>query len=172
MGSCRRSVIFILFTLFLCSSCGFLYNTQPRTCVDMPIQPEGTLNFIHPDGSAAASISIEIADTLADQEKGLMGRCSINMDTGMLFIFDWVEPKGFWMRNTLIPLDIIFVSEDKRIINMIEHTKPMSRKILRSEKPIKYAIEVCAGFIKRFGIAEGMCIEWKRISDEFVKSPI
>jgi len=90
----------------------------------------------------------------------------------MLFIFDWVGAKGFWMRNTMIPLEIIFVSEDKRITNMIENAKPMSTRIHRSEKPVKYVVEVRAGFIKRFNIIEGMLIQWQRISDEFVKSPI
>ena len=128
----------------------------------MPIRIDGNLEFVRFDDSVVASINIEIADTPETQMKGLMGRSSIDYTNGMLFVFESLKPRKFLMKNTPIPLDIIFVGKKGCIVNIAESTTPMSDKIYRSEGPIKYVVEVKAGFTTYFKIDKGICIRWRR----------
>jgi len=122
---------------------------------------DGELQFLRQDGSIAVSITIEIADTAEARIKGLMERWSLPELHGMLFIFDSPEIQRFWMQNTPLSLDMIFVNENRRILNMAESTMPMSKQTYDSKGPAKYVVEVKAGFSKRHGIEEGMSIQWK-----------
>ena len=124
---------------------------------------DGALDFVHMGGSIKASIFVEIADTRETQIKGLMGRSDLNINKGMLFIFKQLKPRKFWMKNTLISLDIIFIGRDGCIVNIAESTTPMSNQIYRSNGPIKYVVEVRAGFVKRFKIDSSTCIRWRRL---------
>jgi uncharacterized membrane protein (UPF0127 family) len=123
----------------------------------------GTLDFLHRDGSIKASISIEIANTREAQIKGLMGRSDLGINHGMLFVFKQTKIRKFWMKNTSVPLDIIFVGEGGCIVNIAESTTPMSGKDYWSSGPIKYVVEVRAGFSKRFKIDTSTCIRWRRL---------
>ena len=107
------------------------------------------------------SITIEIADTPEARIKGLMERWSLPELHGMLFIFDSPDMQRFWMHNTPLSLDMIFVDENRRILNMAESTTPMSKQTYGSRGPAKYVVEVRAGFSKRHGIEEGMSIQWQ-----------
>lgn len=122
----------------------------------------GQLDFVRWDGSTAASIQIEIADTPKARSKGLMERTSLEMTNGMLFIFEREALQQFWMYNTPISLDMIFVDAKRHIIHMSESTQPMSTQIYSSRKPAQYVVEVPAGFVKYFDIREGMHIRWRR----------
>ena len=123
---------------------------------------DGTLEFVRFDDSVVSSIFIEIADTPETQIKGLMGRRSIDPTHGMLFVFETVKPQIFLMKNTPMSLDIIFVGENGCVVNIAEGTTPMSDKIYRSQGPIKYVVEVRAGFARYFKIEKGVCIRWRR----------
>jgi uncharacterized membrane protein (UPF0127 family) len=123
---------------------------------------DGTLEFMRFDGSVVSSIFIEIADTPETQIKGLMGRRSMDHTHGMLFVFETVKPQIFLMKNTPMSLDIIFVGENGCVINIAENTTPMSDKIYRSQGPIKYVVEMTAGFVKHFKIDKRVCIRWWR----------
>ena len=169
MRSASVSMVLTLVVLFLCASCESEPGAEPPTpvagpveCVDTPMQADGTLDFLRSDGSVAASISIEIVDTPADRQRGLMWRCSMDMDKGMLFVFDRSEPRGFWMHNTFVSLDILFVDAEKRIVKMHEDTTPLSKTLLRSDRPVRFTVEVRAGFARRFDITEGTLIRWSR----------
>ena len=125
------------------------------------VQRDGELQFLRQDGSIGVSITIEIADTPEARIKGLMERWSLLEFHGMLFIFDYPEMQRFWMHNTPLSLDMIFVDENRRIVNMAESTTPMSKQTYSSKGPAKYVVEVRAGFSKRHGIEEGMSIQWQ-----------
>jgi len=122
---------------------------------------EGELQFLRGDGSIAASITIEIAVTPEARVKGLMERWFLPEHHGMLFIFDAPEIQRFWMHNTPLSLDMIFVDENGRILNLAESTTPMSKQTYSSRGPAQYVVEVRAGFCRRAGIQEGMSIQWK-----------
>jgi uncharacterized protein len=124
-------------------------------------QGDGELQFLRQDGSTAVSITIEIADTPEARIRGLMERWSLPELHGMLFIFDYPEVQRFWMHNTPLSLDMLFVDENRRILNIAESTTPMSKQTYSSRGPAKYVVEVRAGFSKRHGIGEGMSIQWK-----------
>jgi uncharacterized membrane protein (UPF0127 family) len=128
------------------------------------LRRDGTLEFMQPDGHACTAIEIEIADTFEAHIKGLQGRESIKAGEGMLFVFEVAADQEFWMRNTLISLDIIFVAESGRVINIAKRSEPLTDKRYISKGPAKYVIEVPSGFTDRYGITEGFLIRWQRRS--------
>lgn len=158
----RMVFVFFFLKISLLSACISHKQTldinQPHTS----IRKYGTLDFIHLDKSLKTSIAIEIADTPEAQMKGLMGRNALDDTSGMLFVFDRFEPQKFWMKNTPVSLDIIFVGKDGCIVNIVESTTPLSNHRYRSAGPIKYVVEVCAGFAKRFQLDTDTCIQWQR----------
>jgi uncharacterized membrane protein (UPF0127 family) len=99
--------------------------------------------------------SVEIADTEPEREKGLMFRKSLPDGQGMLFDFHQDQQVGFWMKNTYIPLDMIFIRGDGRIVSIAQDTEPMSEKVIYSAAPVRAVLEVKAGTARRLGIAPG-----------------
>lgn len=98
---------------------------------------------------------VEVADTLEKQERGLMFRRSLPENEGMLFVFTEPIELSFWMRNTLIPLDIAFVGPDGVILN-IHQARPLDESVLyRSAGAAKYVIETNRGWFARHGIGPG-----------------
>ncbi len=108
-------------------------------------------------------INAEVADTSAETEKGLMYRESLGNKEGMLFIFEKEKETSFWMKNTLIPLDMIFLNENKEVVNIVEGASPCNSSdciLYPSEVPVKYVIEVNAGFVEENGIEIGDKVEF------------
>ncbi len=101
----------------------------------------------------------EIADTPETRTRGLMFRRSMGENEGMLFDFKFDQPISMWMRNTYIPLDMIFILADGRVNAIAENTKPLSRDIIPSQGPVRYVLEVVAGTAKRIGLRPGDRIE-------------
>jgi uncharacterized protein len=91
-------------------------------------------------------MNIEVADTPDEWENGLMNRTSMPWYAGMLFVFKDDEPRYFWMDNTLIPLDMLFITKDLTIIGIHENATPLSRDIIASSGPCRYVLEVNGGF--------------------------
>jgi uncharacterized protein len=117
---------------------------------------EGELVFLGKnDGRKITKIDVEIADNPYEWERGLMYRHSMPEAAGMLFIFPGPQLLSFWMRNTYIPLDIIFADGSMRIVTMYKNTQSLSEKRLSSNVAVKYAVEVNAGFCDRYGIKKG-----------------
>jgi len=141
---------------------GGLFAVQGKAYGDSrdSVRSDGELRFLRPDGSIVASITIEIADTPETRVKGLMERWFLPEHHGMLFIFDAPEIQRFWMHNTPLSLDMIFVDGNRRILNLAESTTPMSKQTYSSRGPAQYVVEVRAGFCRRAGIQEGMSIQW------------
>ena len=129
---------------------------------------DGTLTFVSAEGDSLVTIDIEIADTDPERAQGLMYRRSMRYDRGMLFVFDESSTSGMWMRNTPLPLDMIFVDADGEIINIVERTTPFSDESIMPEAPRKYVVEVRGGFVERYSLPETARIEWSRLdtSDE------
>ena len=99
--------------------------------------------------------AVEIADTDATREKGLMFRKSLPEAQGMLFDFHEEQPVGFWMQNTYIPLDMIFIRGDGSILRIAENTEPLSTRIIPSGGPVRAVRELSGGSARKFGIAPG-----------------
>jgi hypothetical protein len=100
----------------------------------------------------------ETAVTSEEKEKGLMFRKSLAKDSGMLFVYQKEEYMSYWMKNTLIPLDIAFIDRDFRITD-IHSMKPLDETPVSSKAKAMYALEVNPGFFQRAGVKEGDVIE-------------
>jgi uncharacterized membrane protein (UPF0127 family) len=102
---------------------------------------------------------VEIADSPAEAQQGLMWRGSMPADRGMLFdmlaAHGGVGPQAFWMKNTYIPLDIIYIGEDGRIVSIAKNTQPLSEASIPSGAPARAVLEINAGLSDRLGIAPG-----------------
>lgn len=123
--------------------------------------PEGVLAFERPDGTRITAIAIEVAESDSAKERGLMQRRSLPARGGMLFPYDDAAPRSFWMANTYIPLDIIFVGPDSQVVNIAKGTRPLSQQQVRSDAPAQYVVEVRAGFTDRHGITDSTRIDWR-----------
>lgn len=121
---------------------------------------EGSLTFTDSLNNPITKIDIEIADTGDDRQNGLMYRKSMEMNQGMLFIFPVEELQSFWMRNTYLPLDMIFVNADKKIITIHKNTKTLSDQSYASTEPAQYVVEVNAGFADKYSLKTGDKINW------------
>lgn len=103
----------------------------------------------------AHTFLVELATTREQQDRGLMFRKTLEDSHGMLFDFKREQPVSFWMQNTYISLDIMFIRADGRILRIAENTKPMSTDQIESGGPVKAVLEVNAGTSKKLGIAAG-----------------
>lgn len=103
------------------------------------------------DGHA---FKLEVADDEAEREKGLMNRPTMPIDHGMLFVFPDSKPRAFWMKNTLLPLDIAFLDADGTVLN-VEQMYPKDLTSIPSRGPAKYAIELNQGVAKEIGLKAG-----------------
>jgi uncharacterized protein len=110
------------------------------------------------DASAGEEVvvRVEIADTDAERQRGLMGRTALAEDQGMLFVFGGEQELSFWMKNTLIPLSIAFMDSEGRIVD-IQDMKPLDDDPPHyvSAEPARYALEVNQGFFEERGIKVG-----------------
>ena len=106
------------------------------------------------NGNKEIKINVEIADSFEERTKGLMFREFLNENSGMLFVFDDEDYRSFWMKNTLITLDIIFISENFEIVD-IKYAVPCKEDpcvSYKSSKPAKYVLEVNGNFTIRNNI--------------------
>jgi uncharacterized membrane protein (UPF0127 family) len=101
------------------------------------------------------TFAVELASTPEEQAKGLMFRRELPEGQGMLFDFHREQPTSFWMKNTYIPLDMIFIRGDGRILRIAQNTVPLSEELVSSGGPVRAVLEVIAGTAKKLGIAPG-----------------
>ncbi len=106
------------------------------------------------DGARHA-VTVELARTERERAKGLMDRASLAEDAGMLFLFDESSVHAFWMKNTLIPLDMIFISDDGTIAGIVERATPRTLTERSVGKPSRYVLEVNGGWSASHGIRPG-----------------
>lgn len=113
----------------------------------------GTLEIVSASGVHA--FTVELATNDAERERGLMYRKSLAQGHGMLFDFMQDQPVSFWMHNTYVPLDMIFIRSDGRIAHIAENAEPMSDKLIPSVYPVRAVLEVIAGTVRELGIRDG-----------------
>lgn len=103
---------------------------------------------------------VEVARTDAEQAQGLMFRTEMGPDEGMLFPSEFPQPRSFWMKNTVIPLDLIFIGPDGLITNIIANATPYSLDPLRSAGPVIAVLELNGGRAAELGITPGAHVAW------------
>jgi uncharacterized protein len=122
----------------------------------------GELTFNDSKNTFISKIDIEIANTPEARETGLMFRNKMEMNQGMLFIFPMEEQQAFWMHNTELPLDIIYVNSKMEVVSIAKNAKPFDDTALPSVKPAQYVVEVNAGYCDNNNIKDGSKIVWRR----------
>ena len=118
---------------------------------------EGTLEIVSKTGVHA--FTVELATNDDERSRGLMFRKELPEGRGMLFDFSPEQPVSFWMHNTFISLDMIFIRADGRILRIAENTEPMSDRLVPSGGPVRAVLEVIAGTARKLGIAPGDRVE-------------
>lgn len=124
---------------------------------------DGELVFTTPKGAARARIDIEIAERPEERMQGLMFREHMDEVQGMLFLFPSEEPLSFWMKDTPLPLDIVFLDANRTIVTIRRNTVPFSEASVPSDRPAQYVVEVNAGFADRHRLAPGDKAFWQRL---------
>ncbi|MFA6449555.1 MAG: DUF192 domain-containing protein, partial [bacterium] len=141
-----------------CSSCGKSGGGTPaQSPSGMPVIEVGITN----SDSVNYIVRAEVALTDSEHEVGLMNRSSLAGNAGMLFVFTDSQIRSFWMKNTLIPLDMIFVGADKVIVSISKNTVPLTTTSHWSAGPAKYVLEVNGGYCdsKNIGVGDTLTFE-------------
>jgi uncharacterized membrane protein (UPF0127 family) len=121
-----------------------------------------TVYLAGPKGDVA--VNVEVVATEPKIEKGLMFRQHLPLDAGMLFMMGFEKDWNFWMRNTLIPLDMIFIAKDMTVAGIVENAEPLTEEPLRHVgKPSLYVLEVNGGWTKQTGVVAGAKVRFENI---------
>lgn len=149
-----------LLLLLTWSACGPAEKPEP-TFQNVPFTEEGLLRFERA-GVPMVEVKIEIADDDSSRARGLMQRTSMPERSGMLFVFPVEAPQSFWMANTQMSLDLVFVSAAGSVVSISKYAKPLSTEPVMSVGPALYVIEFEAGFADTWGLIEGDTVAWER----------
>jgi len=115
-------------------------------------------------GGASSVVLVEVADTPDTQSRGLMFRNHLDPDHGMVFLFDTEKDHSFWMKNTPIPLDMIFISRDGRIVGIHRNAEPFSLRPITVGNPSRVVLEVNGGFAVEHGLAVADHVTYRNIA--------
>lgn len=149
----RRYFATALFALMsITSSCG----AEPRVIISTR------------EGREAA-FQVEVADTPTKRELGLQYRKELAADRGMIFLFPASSLHSFWMKNTPLPLDMIFIGSDRKIAGIVEQTVPFSLEPRSVGAPSQFVLEINGGLSKRLGIRAGDAVRFEGITPDSVK---
>lgn len=159
---CLPAQVLVLLVLIWLPGCSQSTATSNGPVGASLFQVEGSVTFLDPAGQSLVSISVEIADDQRSIKEGLMYRRSLPAQAGMLFVYEDERPRSFWMKNTTIPLDMIFADQFGEIVRIVEKTEPLSVRSCRSELPARFVVEVNAGFCEKHEVAVGGVIQLER----------
>jgi uncharacterized membrane protein (UPF0127 family) len=120
------------------------------------------------DGELLATVTLEVADDAGERRQGLMNRESLAPDHGMVFVYPDADRRSFWMKNTLIPLDMVFVSSNGTVVNVEHADVPPENSTdygtYTSDGPAQYVVEVNRGFANETGIGPGTQVEFSGLN--------
>lgn len=137
-------------------------TTQKDNQIFMPTQQQKSALYQIRVGSV--DISVEIVETSAEKARGLSGRESLPQSQGLLFLFDTAAQHQFWMKDMKIPIDIIWISTDKKVVDITENLDPDTYpKTFTSSKPAQYILETNAFFAQTHGIRVGDIVDLSKI---------
>ena len=147
-------------SLMLCCGSIVACKENPRAAKEVVTAPvefkkEAEIYLTKPGGDTIQHLEVEIADDDYQRETGLMYRKSMLKNRGMLFIFDNEEQRGFYMKNTEIPLDLIFLNSQNKIVSISKNARPKDLQTIPSGVPAQYVLEVNAGLVDEWDLAVG-----------------
>ncbi len=109
-------------------------------------------------------VEVEVAATPESRTRGLMWRTELAPGKGMLFLFPEEEPQSFWMRNTLIPLDMLFISSSKKLVGIVERAEPRTLTGRSVGEPSQFVLEVPGGWCQSVGVTKNSPVEFEGVS--------
>ncbi|MGV6828133.1 MAG: DUF192 domain-containing protein [Flavobacteriales bacterium] len=158
------SYLFLFSILFMGFSCKETKNEKKVLTKEITFTHEGNLKLKKAvTDSVLATLEIEIADDDYQTQTGLMYRKSMKKNRGMLFIFEEEKPHSFYMKNTEIPLDIIFINSQKKVVSIQKNAKPFDKTSLPSKGPAQYVLEVNAGLCDQWNLMTGDVMEFSKL---------
>ena len=122
------------------------------------------VSIVGADGKPRATVAVEVANTGAQREVGLMYRKHLDDDAGMIFVFPDAARRNFWMHNTEIPLDMIFADANGMVTGTVANAEPYSDKLLGVNTDSEYVLEVNGGFCAKHGIKAGDRLDFSGFS--------
>lgn len=126
-------------------------------------KPSALSLFLTPKGEVP--LRVEIANTPESRAQGLMNRRQLDADAGMVFVFPDESARSFWMKNTYLPLDLIFVTADRHVAGVVARAEPLTLTSRGVEAAAKFVVEANAGFAERFGIQAGTTVRLEQVPD-------
>lgn len=157
----RQTHLFFSVLMILLIACK--EKSTDKTITVIPeFRKDGQLWLIDNEkGDTLQTLEIEIANDDFEVQTGLMYRPSMAENRGMLFVFKQASDHAFYMKNTLIPLDIIFIDSDKRIVNIHKNAHPLDESSLPSDGPVQYVLEINGGLSDLWQLKPGDKISWE-----------
>jgi len=128
---------------------------------DSASRREGTV-LLHPLGRTVR-VHVEVVRSPEERAKGLMYRRELPALHGMLFLFETQEVQSFWMKNTYIPLDLIFIDEKMKVAGVTPNAEPLTETSRKVDKPSRFVLEVNAGFAQRHGVTAGTRVTFEGV---------
>ena len=152
----RKILLAIVAVAAIVGALGFyLYLGVPQSSADQAMRlPVDPAPLVAQTAAGERSFTIEIADDQSERSTGLMFRETMDDDHGMLFVFPETKEVGFWMKNTPMPLDLIFIGQDG-IIRDILPGEPFSEALIAPGEPIRFVLELKRGTAEKAGIKDG-----------------
>lgn len=159
----KRLVFILIIGSFLFSLASCKEDNKLVNPIKIEFKKEGELSlYDSKSDSIITTFNIEIADTDYETQTGLMHRHSMKDDSAMLFIFPEMSLRYFYMKNTYIPLDIIYLNKNKVIVSIQENAKPLDEASLPSQFPAQYVLEINAGSSQKWSIEIGDSMEFTK----------
>jgi uncharacterized protein len=154
-SSARRGLILLIAAMLSAAPAAAQIPRQdPKACKGQKeIRPLEPLSIRTDRG--VRRFMVEVADSPLEREYGLMCRRAMADHRGMLFVFPQSGPQAFWMRNTLIPLDIVYIGSDGTVVSITRNAQPLDERPLPSAAPAKYVLELNAGLAAKIGLLPG-----------------
>ena len=157
----------LLFAAVICSAC---VAQNPKSLSDSSTASESSADLLTPvifdtDRGPVQFLS-EVVDTPAGRQKGLMFRESLPEKTGMLFVFPNEAQRSFWMRNTLIPLDMIFIKSDKTVLGIVENAEPRTDSSRSVPGASQYVLELIGGSAQNYRLEAGQSVKFVTVLPE------
>ena len=152
-------IVILLVVLSACQS----KTKAPVKPIEISFTKEADLAFLK-GNDTIINLDIELAESDYEQQTGLMHRPGMEMTQGMLFVYDDERPRpSFYMKNTQIALDLIYISEDMQVVEINKNTTPYDETPIRATQPAKYVLEVNAGFTDKYSITDSVSVSFKRL---------
>lgn len=146
----RFAIFALIFVIISCHMRDFR-SEKPN---DADTESVASLIQFYKDDRLIATFSVEIASTDEERQKGLMFRKSLKEDSGMIFLFNSEADHTFWMKNTYIPLDMIFIDSDMNVVGIFKNAVPLSEETISIGRASRYVLEINAGLSDKSGIDE------------------